>query len=94
MYISIMSPDPNVLTDWFLGYLNEILDQVIFKMIWVTDGWDICGETDLIGMLLDSADGKSTLVQVMAWCCQAPSDGTKPSPEPMFTHIYVTKWCH
>ena len=43
-------------------------------------------------------DGKSTLVQVMAWCRQATSQylnhfflppGNKPLPEPMLTQIYV-----
>ena len=36
------------------------------------DGWVISSEIALIWMSLDLTD-KSTLVQVMAWCCQATS---------------------
>ena len=46
---------------------------VIFKRILVTDGWDISCEISLIWMCLDFAVNQSTLVQVMAWCCQAAS---------------------
>ena len=45
--------------EWNFGY-------VIFKRILVIDGWGIC-------MSLDVTDDQSTLVQVMAWCCQATS---------------------
>ena len=46
---------------------------VIFKEILEVDGWDISCEIALIWMSLDLNDEKSTLVQVMAWCCQATS---------------------
>ena len=46
--------------------------HVIFKQILVIDGWGISCEITLRWMLLGLAD-KSTLVQVMAWCCQATS---------------------
>ena len=46
---------------------------VIFKRILVIDGWGISCEIALIWMSLDLNDEKSTLVQVMAWCRQAPS---------------------
>ena len=46
---------------------------IIFNLISVIDGWSISCETDLRWMALDFADDKSTLVQVMAWCCQATS---------------------
>ena len=46
---------------------------VIFKRILVIDGWGISCEITLIWMSLDLNDEKSTLVQVMAWCRQAPS---------------------
>ena len=37
------------------------------------DGWGISCELALTWMSLDLTDDKSTLVQVMAWCCQATS---------------------
>ena len=40
--------------------------HVIFKQIWVTDGWGISCEIALIWMSLDLTDDQSTLVQVMA----------------------------
>ena len=46
---------------------------VIFKQISVIDGWGISCEIALIWMSLDFIDDQSTLVQVMAWCCQATS---------------------
>ena len=45
---------------------------VTFKRILVIDGWGICCEIALIWMSLDFIDDQSTLVQVMAWCRQAP----------------------
>ena len=39
----------------------------------MTDGWGISCKIVLRRMPLDLTDEKSTLVQVMAWCCQAPS---------------------
>ena len=47
--------------------------HVIFKQIWVIDGWGISCEIALIWMSLDFTDDQSTLVQVMAWCRQATS---------------------
>ena len=46
-----------------------ILRWVIFELIWVIDGCEIA----LRWISLDLSDDKSTLVQVMAWCWQAPS---------------------
>ena len=43
-----------------------------FKFILVTDGWDTSHKISSRWMSLDLTD-KSTLVQVMAWCRQAPS---------------------
>ena len=37
------------------------------------DGWGISHEIDLVWMTLDFTDVQTTLVQVMAWCCQATS---------------------
>ena len=45
--------------------------HVIFKLILVIDGWAISCEIALIWLSLDLSDDKSTLVQVMAWYCQA-----------------------
>ena len=52
--------------EWNFGY-------VIFKQILVIDAFGICCEIALIWMSLDFTDDQSTLVQVMAWCCQATS---------------------
>ena len=46
---------------------------MIFNLILVTDGYDISREIALRWTSLDLSDDKSTLVQVMAWCCQATS---------------------
>ena len=47
--------------------------KVIFKLILVNGGWGISYEIALRWKQLDFTDDKSTLVQVMAWCCQATS---------------------
>ena len=46
---------------------------VIFKLILVIGGWGISCAIVFRWMSLDLSDGKSTLVQVMAWCRQATS---------------------
>ena len=46
---------------------------VIFKPIFVIDGWGSSCEIALIWMSLDTTNDQSTLVQVMAWCRQATS---------------------
>ena len=46
---------------------------VIFKLTLVNGGWGISYEIALRWMPLDLTDDKSTLVQVMAWCCQETS---------------------
>ena len=46
---------------------------VIFKPISVTDGWGISNELVLIWVSIDFTGGKSTLVQVIAWCRHAKS---------------------
>ena len=53
---------------------------VIFKQILVSDGWGISCEIALIWISLNFTDDQSTLVQVMAWCHQAPSH-------------YLNHWC-
>ena len=47
--------------------------SVIFKLILVIDGWRISCEIVLTWTPQDLTDDKSTLVQVMAWCCQTTS---------------------
>ena len=47
--------------------------DVIFGLVLLIDGWAIFCEIALKYMALDIAVGKSTLVQVMAWCSQATS---------------------
>ena len=46
---------------------------VIFKLILMTDGWVISSKIVLRWMSLDLTDDKSTVLQVMTWCCQATS---------------------
>ena len=47
--------------------------EVIFKLILVMDGWGISCEIVLTWTPQNLTDDKWTLVQVMAWCCQATS---------------------
>ena len=47
--------------------------HVIFKQILVIDDWGISCEITLTWKPHDLTDDKSTLVQVMAWCCQVTS---------------------
>ena len=47
--------------------------KVIFQLILVIDGWCISCKIVLKWTPMDLTDGKSTLVQVMAWCRQATS---------------------
>ena len=55
------------------GRFEQIFRYVIFKIISVIDGWSISCKIVLKWMPMDLTDGKSTLVQVMAWCRQATS---------------------
>ena len=64
-YIRVNSLAPGKF-EWNFRYL-------IFQIISMNDGWGISCELALGWMSLDLTDDKSTLVQVMAWCCQAPS---------------------
>ena len=52
--------------EWNFRYL-------ILQIISVIDGWGISCELALRWMSLSLTDDKSTLVQVMAWCCEATS---------------------
>ena len=65
--------DQTHLTHWSLGNLNEILDNELFKLISVINGWGTSGEIATRWLSLDFSDDESTLVQVMAWCRQATS---------------------
>ena len=47
--------------------------KIIFKLTLVNGDWGISCEISLRWMPQDLTDDKSTLVQVMAWCCQATS---------------------
>ena len=46
---------------------------IVFKVNLVIVGWGICYEIAFRWLSLDLTDDGSTLVQVMAWCHQAPS---------------------
>ena len=56
-----------------LGKFEWNFKYVIFKRILVIDGWGIFCEIALIWMSLDFTDDRWRLIQVMAWCRQAPS---------------------
>ena len=47
--------------------------KAIFQLILAIDGWSVSCKIVLKWMPMHLADGKSTLVQVMAWCRQATS---------------------
>ena len=53
------------------GRFQRNFRKVIFQLILVIDGWSISCKIVLKWMPMDLTDGKSTLVQVMAWCRQA-----------------------
>ena len=55
------------------GRFQRNIRKAIFQPILVIDGWSISCKIVLKWMPMDLTYGKSTLVQVMAWCCQAPS---------------------
>ena len=55
------------------GKFEWTFRYVIFQGILVIDGQGISWEIALIWMSVDFTDDQSTLVQVMAWCCQATS---------------------
>ena len=69
-YLGTFSP---LLTHWPPGRFWWHFRWVIFKLILVIDGCVISCEIVVRWMLLDLTYDKSTLVQVMAWCCQAAS---------------------
>ena len=55
------------------GRFQRNFSKVIFQLTLVTDGWRISCKIVLKWIPMDFTDGKSTLVQVMAWCHQATS---------------------
>ena len=55
------------------GFQFNFSRWVIFKLILLNCGWGISYEIALTWMPLNFTDHMSTLVQVMAWCHQAPS---------------------
>ena len=55
------------------GRFQRYFRKVIFQLLLVIDGWSISGKIVLKWMPMDFTDGKSTLVQVKAWCHQATS---------------------
>ena len=55
------------------GRFQRNFRKVIFQLILVIDGWSISCKIILKWMPMDFTDGKSTLVQVMAWCHRASS---------------------
>ena len=73
----------SVINSFAPGRFQRSFRKVIFQLILVIDGWSIsCKillksettiESQLKWMTMDLTDGKSTLVQVMAWCRQATS---------------------
>ena len=55
------------------GRFQIYLRKEIVQLILVIDGWSISCKIVLKWMPMHLTDGKSTLVQVMAWCRQATS---------------------
>ena len=55
------------------GRFERNFNQVIFNLTLVIAGWGISCKIALRWMSLHLTGDKSTLVQVMAWCCQAIS---------------------
>ena len=72
---------PQLLVNWVnlllyslaSGRIQRDFRKLIFQLILVNDGWSISCEIVLEWMSMDLTDGKLTLVQVLAWCCQATS---------------------
>ena len=61
------------LTHWPLGDLNAIFKNVIFNLALLISIFKSSYDNVLRWMPQELTDDKSTLVQVMAWCCQATS---------------------
>ena len=55
------------------GRFQRNFRKVIFQLILVIDGWSNSCKIVLKWIPMDLTDGKSTLVQVMAWCLQTTS---------------------
>ena len=55
------------------GRFQRNFRKVIFQLIFVIGGWSISCKIVLKWMPMELSDGKSTLVEVMAWCRQATS---------------------
>ena len=55
------------------GIFDYNFRQLIFNLILVIDVWGVFYEIALRWVSLDLTEGKSTLVQVMAWSHQATS---------------------
>ena len=79
--------------------------KVIFKQISIIDHWGMyLLKMALKWLLLDLTDHKSTLVQVMAWCCQVTSHYLSqcwPSPmspydvtRPQWVKKWSKTWAH
>ena len=62
-----------LLTHWPLGNMAVILRSIILKLILWINILNASCKVVVMWMPLNSSDGKSTLVQVMPWCYQAPS---------------------
>ena len=74
----ISDVQPSLFSSWILsslapGGFQFNFRKVIFKLTLVNGSWGIPYEIALRWMPPDLTDDQSTLVQVMAWCRQAPS---------------------
>ena len=63
----------NCLTHWPPGRFQFNCRYVIFKLILLNGGWGISYGIAPRWIPLNLTDDKSTLVQLMAWCCQTTS---------------------
>ena len=83
--------------NYLLGRFQRNFRQVIFQLILVIYGWSISCKIVLKWMPMDLTDGKSTLIQVMAWCRQATSHYLSQcwprslSPYGIIRHQWVNK---
>ena len=71
--VSMVSSSLNSFNSLASGKSEWNFRHLIFQITSVVDGWGIPCELAFRWMSLDLTDEKSTLVQVMAWCRQAPS---------------------
>ena len=69
----VVSKNGRQFNSWAPGIFSSNPRSIVFKLIILNSSLGSCCEIILRGMPQDLTNGKSTLVQIMAWCHQAPS---------------------